>query len=1013
MHTRSWVLGSLTCVAIFTTRAEQAWAVGSVSLSSPNNGGWVGATPTLRWTAATSATSYTLTITPAVGAALIETGLTTTSYTLAGAESLTGSAGPYAWHVAAYDASSASSDSGTWSFFVDTTPPDTFAITSPDANAWTNSSDAQVIWNAATDSGSGISAYHVYVDGVLCSNPAAGSTAARLYQASCTPGEGTHYWAVSVEDAIGNLTWCSECGNGQTGRTFRIDDTGPADPTITGGTFQIASSNEPDYYNSPGDRMVDTGITITAGQPLSISAAGNWCTLGCSSSIGCYSVTGSSSSGAVVPANCTPFSLIARIGGTFYCVGAGKDFAPTTSGKLYLGINSEYTGCSTPTVTATVTGGRSFDLIRPEDGEALSNRFPSFSWHEATDSGSGGVGYFLWVEQTDATNTNIESVTTTQTSTTVSNPLTDGKYEWYVRASDAAKNRTESVVRRFTIDTARPEQFRLKTPTDGSCTSVPTPSLCWDSAKDATPIASAKLYIDGALATTTTSTCATPPAALSQGQHSWYVVQTDSAGNWRQSDDIRQVWVDYTAPTAPALSGPANGVSLVDPPLFTWTAATDNVAIKSYELYVDGALTATLDAATLSYLPHGDLALGDHTWYVRALDRCGQATSAAAWSFAMAACTPDSAQHPCPGYNLAPCTPGTRTCTAAGTWSSCSNTVVPIDETCNGIDDNCDGMIDNSTSPANDNQCGGVCTVIPPYIWSPCDGTDADQCQEGHMACAGLNATVCVETTPNNVEICNGRDDDCNGVADDGCIQAGTGGVPGTGGMPGTGGTASTSGGTAGTSSAIVGGAGGTTGTGGGSIAGATSIVTGGMSGVVATATGTAGLSLTGGTASIAASGGRISSGGTYSTNNASSITTVGGVGTGAGGSATATLGGSSGATSLTVGGSSAATAGGQTSLTTSGGNTAATATGGTNGTTGTNVATSTSTGGQSSTSTHEMTGTARRLRGSDDGCGCRLASSTKKPGTSVLLYTLALLLLGRRRGRPTLRRKSSRDSVH
>ncbi len=101
--------------------------------------------------------------------------------------------------------------------------------------------------------------------------------------------------------------------------------------------------------------MVDTGFTVTAGQPLSISAAGNWCTLGCSMSIGCYSVTGSSSASDVVPAtSCTAFSLIARIGGTFYCIGSAANLNPTTSGKLYLGINSEYTGCTTPTVTATV-----------------------------------------------------------------------------------------------------------------------------------------------------------------------------------------------------------------------------------------------------------------------------------------------------------------------------------------------------------------------------------------------------------------------------------------------------------------------------------------------------------------------------------------------------------------------------------------------------------------------------------------------------------------------------------
>ena len=38
----------------------------------------------------------------------------------------------------------------------------------------------------------------------------------------------------------------------------------------------------------------------------------------------------------------------------------------------------------------------------------------------------------------------------------------------------------------------------------------------------------------------------------------------------------------------------------------------------------------------------------------------------------------------------------------------------------------------------------------------------------------GLNGGKCVETTPVNVEICNGRDDDCNGIIDDGLTGCAT-----------------------------------------------------------------------------------------------------------------------------------------------------------------------------------------------------------------------------------------------
>ncbi|MBN2755274.1 MAG: hypothetical protein JXR81_10515 [Candidatus Goldbacteria bacterium] len=44
----------------------------------------------------------------------------------------------------------------------------------------------------------------------------------------------------------------------------------------------------------------------------------------------------------------------------------------------------------------------------------------------------------------------------------------------------------------------------------------------------------------------------------------------------------------------------------------------------------------------------------------------------------------------------------------------------------------------------------------------PCDGPDSDQCQEGVWNCDG-----CSDMTGDNVEVCNGIDDDCSGIADD------------------------------------------------------------------------------------------------------------------------------------------------------------------------------------------------------------------------------------------------------
>src|SRR5512142_1350602 len=155
-------------IGIALLAGSSAWALGTPTLSSPANGAWVGPTPTLTWTAASSATSYTLTVSPTVGPAVVKAGLTTTTYTIAAGEALTESAGPFVWHVTAFDAAGNTADSSTRSFFVDTTPAGAFSITQPTAEAWTTTSDAYVSWTTAKDAGGGVAKYRVYVDGSLC-----------------------------------------------------------------------------------------------------------------------------------------------------------------------------------------------------------------------------------------------------------------------------------------------------------------------------------------------------------------------------------------------------------------------------------------------------------------------------------------------------------------------------------------------------------------------------------------------------------------------------------------------------------------------------------------------------------------------------------------------------------------------------------------------------------------------------------------------------------------------------
>ncbi len=93
------------------------------------------------------------------------------------------------------------------------------------------------------------------------------------------------------------------------------------------------------------------------------------------------------------------------------------------------------------------------------------------------------------------------------------------------------------------------------------------------------------------------------------------------------------------------------------------------------------------------------------------------------------------------------CTSGTRTC---------SDTTPTNVEICNGLDDNCMGGIDEG------NPGGGV----------PCDGPDADLCNEGITACTA-GSLACSDATASNAELCNGADDDCDTRFDESPIDVG------------------------------------------------------------------------------------------------------------------------------------------------------------------------------------------------------------------------------------------------
>ncbi|MFV8756687.1 MopE-related protein [Nannocystaceae bacterium ST9] len=120
----------------------------------------------------------------------------------------------------------------------------------------------------------------------------------------------------------------------------------------------------------------------------------------------------------------------------------------------------------------------------------------------------------------------------------------------------------------------------------------------------------------------------------------------------------------------------------------------------------------------------------------------------------------DGAQGPEGTAGRGICKEGLRQCDKDGFWQACEGSVIPGKELCNDIDDDCNGKVDDGFERAG----------------TKCFAGEGECRVEGKVSCsADLGSSTCSAAAKDpSAEVCDGKDNDCDGTVDDGDVE-GTG----------------------------------------------------------------------------------------------------------------------------------------------------------------------------------------------------------------------------------------------
>ncbi|MDP5140277.1 MAG: fibronectin type III domain-containing protein, partial [Spirosomaceae bacterium] len=318
-------------------------------------------------------------------------------------------------------------------------------------------------------------------------------------------------------------------------------------------------------------------------------------------------------------------TVVATVTGTSYSV---KNLTSETTYSITVVAKDDAGNSSTASTALSVTTTKAVDTQAPSNPTGLTatsiqQTTIAISWTAATDN-VGVKEYRVYVDGT-------LTATTTNTTFSLTGLSAETAYSIYIVAVDDAGNASNAstalkVTTAQAPDTTAPSTPSSLTATDTQKTTI---GISWAASTDNVKVKEYRIYVDGKLTATATTTTFSITGLTAGTAYSIYVVAVDDAGNVSEASTALKVTtlaeavVDTAAPSA-ATNLTASEITTSSLKV-SWNAATDNVGVTEYQIFVDGtqnsATTAT--SATISNLTKATA----YSIYVTAKDAAGNTSA--------------------------------------------------------------------------------------------------------------------------------------------------------------------------------------------------------------------------------------------------------------------------------------------------------------------------------------------------------------------------------------------------